>query len=282
MKDLQIPGLDIDWEKLFGELQTTGLDLGLNLLAAIAIFYIGRTVARVLTKGVGRLMNAQSVDPILVSFVTSLVQWGLMAFVIIAAITKLGVQTASLVALIGAAGLAVGLALQGSLANFAAGVLIVLFRPYRVGDFVEAAGVSGSVSQVQVLTTILKTPDNKEIIIPNAQIMSSIITNYNANKTRRVDLVVGVSYGDDLDKVRKNLEELVAADSRILQDPECQIAVSELGDSSVNFVVRPWVKSEEYWKVRFDLIEAIKKRFDREDISIPFPQRDVHIYKENS
>jgi small conductance mechanosensitive channel len=282
MKDLQIPGLDIDWEKLFGELQTTGLDLGLNLLAAIAIFYIGRTVARVLTKGVGRLMNAQSVDPILVSFVTSLVQWGLMAFVIIAAITKLGVQTASLVALIGAAGLAVGLALQGSLANFAAGVLIVLFRPYRVGDFVEAAGVSGSVSQVQVLTTILKTPDNKEIIIPNAQIMSSIITNSNANKTRRVDLVVGVSYGDDLDKVRKNLEELVAADSRILQDPECQIAVSELGDSSVNFVVRPWVKSEEYWKVRFDLIEAIKKRFDREDISIPFPQRDVHIYKENS
>ncbi|MEQ9563582.1 MAG: mechanosensitive ion channel [Woeseiaceae bacterium] len=282
MNDIQIPGMNIDWEKLFGELQTTGVDLGLNLLAAIVIFYVGRFVARMLTKGVRRVMEGQSVDPILVSFVTSLVQWGLMAFVIIAAITKLGVQTASLVALIGAAGLAVGLALQGSLANFAAGVLIVLFRPYRVGDYVEAAGVAGSVVQVQVLTTILHTPDNKEIIIPNGQIMSSIITNYSANATRRIDLVFGVSYSDDLDKVRKIIEELVAADSRILKDPECQIAVSELADSSVNFVVRPWSSTADYWSVRFDLIEAVKKRFDKEGISIPFPQRDVHIYQESA
>jgi small conductance mechanosensitive channel len=274
--------MDIDWEKLFGELQSTGVDLGLNLLAAIVIFYVGRLVARMLTKGVRKVMEGQSVDPILVSFVTSLVQWSLMAFVIIAAITKLGVQTASLVALIGAAGLAVGLALQGSLANFAAGVLIVLFRPYRVGDYVEAAGVAGSVVQVQVLTTILRTPDNKEIIIPNGQIMSSIITNYNANETRRIDLVFGVSYSDDLDKVRKIIEELVAAESRILKDPQCQIAVSELADSSVNFVVRPWTKAEDYWFVRFDLIEAVKKRFDKEGISIPFPQRDVHIYQESA
>jgi small conductance mechanosensitive channel len=274
--------MDIDWEKLFGELQSTGVDLGLNLLAAIVIFYVGRLVARVLTRGVRKVMEGQSVDPILVSFVTSLVQWGLMAFVIIAAITKLGVQTASLVALIGAAGLAVGLALQGSLANFAAGVLIVLFRPYRVGDYVEAAGVAGSVVQVQVLTTILRTPDNKEIIIPNGQIMSSIITNYNANPTRRIDLVFGVSYSDDLDKVRKIIEELVAAESRILKDPQCQIAVSELADSSVNFVVRPWSKSEDYWSVRFDLIEAVKKRFDEEGVSIPFPQRDVHVYQESA
>lgn len=282
MNEIQIPGLDIDWQKLFDELQSTGVDLGLNLLAAVVIFYVGRLVARMLTKGVRKVMEGQEVDPILVSFVTSLVHWGLMAFVIIAAITKLGVQTASLVALIGAAGLAVGLALQGSLANFAAGVLIVLFRPYRVGDYVEAAGVAGSVVQVQVLTTILRTPDNKEIIIPNGQIMSSIITNYNANDTRRIDLVFGVSYSDDLDKVRKIIEEAVAADSRILKEPQCQIAVSELADSSVNFVVRPWSKSEDYWAVRFDLIENVKKRFDKEGISIPFPQRDVHIYQQSA
>jgi small conductance mechanosensitive channel len=239
-------------------------------------------VARILTKGVRRLMESQSVDPILVSFVTSLVQWGLMAFVIIAAITKLGVQTASLVALIGAAGLAVGLALQGSLANFAAGVLIVLFRPYRVGDWVEAAGVAGSVVQVQVLTTILNTADNKQIVIPNGQIMSSIITNYNANSTRRVDMVIGVSYGDDIDKVRNTLRDVVYADSRVLRNPECQIAVSELAESSVNFVVRPWVQVADYWDVKFGLTEAIKKRFDQDGISIPFPQRDVHIFQSSA
>ena len=282
MNEIQIPGMDIDWEKLFGELQSTGVDFGLNLLAAIVIFYVGRLVARMLTKGVRKVMESQEVDPILVSFVTSLVQWGLMAFVIIAAITKIGVQTASLVALIGAAGLAVGLALQGSLANFAAGVLIVLFRPYRVGDYVEAAGVAGSVVQVQVLTTILRTPDNKEIIIPNGQIMSSIITNYNANETRRLDLIIGVSYSDDLDKVRKAIRDLVDADSRILKDPECLIAVSALGESSVDFAVRPWVNAADYWAVKFELTEAIKKRFDKEGISIPFPQRDVHIYQQNA
>ena len=282
MDEIKIPGLDIDWAKLFGELQTTGLDLGLNLLAAVVIFYVGRTVARILTKGIRKVMESQSIDPILVSFVSSLVQWGLMAFVIIAAITKLGVQTASLVALIGAAGLAVGLALQGSLANFAAGVLIVLFRPYKVGDWVEAAGVAGSVLQVQVLTTILQTADNKQIIIPNGQIMSSIITNYNANATRRVDLVVGVSYADDIDKVRKALQDVTRADKRVLSNPECQIAVSDLAESSVNFVVRPWVSADQYWDVKFDLTEAIKKRFDKEGISIPFPQRDVHIYQNNA
>jgi small conductance mechanosensitive channel len=282
MNEIKIPGLDIDWAKLFGELQTTGLDLGLNLLAASVIFYVGRTIARILTKGVRKVMESQSVDPILVSFVGSLVQWGLMAFVIIAAITKLGVQTASLVALIGAAGLAVGLALQGSLANFAAGVLIVLFRPYRVGDWVEAAGVAGAVLQVQVLTTILQTADNKQIIIPNGQIMSSIITNYNANNTRRVDMVIGVGYSEDIDIVRNTIRDVVEADSRVLRDPKCQVAVSELGETRVNFVVRPWVRSEDYWDVMFDLTEAIKKRFDRDGISIPFRQREVHVFKDSA
>ena len=282
MNEIKIPGLDIDWAKLFSDLQTTGLDLGLNLLAAIVIFYVGRAVARILTKGVRKVMESQSVDPILVSFVGSLVQWGLMAFVIIAAITKLGVQTASLVALIGAAGLAVGLALQGSLANFAAGVLIVLFRPYRVGDWVEAAGVAGAVLQVQVLTTILQTADNKQIIIPNGQIMSSIITNYNANNTRRVDMVIGVSYGEDIDKVRKTIRDVAAADSRVLRNPECQVAVSELGETRVNFVVRPWVNSADYWDVMFDLTEAIKKRFDKDGISIPYRQREVHVFQNSA
>jgi len=202
-----------------------------------------------------------------------------MVFVIIAAIGAVGVQTTSLIAIVGAAGLAVGLALQGSLSNFASGVLIVLFRPYKVGDFVEAAGIAGAVVEVQILTTILKTGDNKQVIVPNSQIMGSIITNYSANDTRRVDLVIGVSYDDDLDKTRKTLEELVAADDRILDDPAVTIAVSALADSSVNFVVRPWVKTADYWGVLFDLTEAIKKRFDEEGISFPYPQQDVHLYQ---
>jgi len=202
----------------------------------------------------------------------------LMLFVIIAAINQLGVQTASLIALVGAAGLAIGLALQGSLANFASGVLIVLFRPYKVGDFIEGAGIAGSVEEVQILTTVLKTGDNKQVIVPNSQIMGATITNYSANDTRRVDLVVGVSYDDDLDQVRRELESLIAAEDRILSDPAVTIAVSELADSSVNFVVRPWVKSADYWGVKFELTEAIKKRFDEVGISFPYPQQDVHLH----
>jgi small conductance mechanosensitive channel len=203
----------------------------------------------------------------------------LLAFVIIAAISQIGVQTTSLIAVVGAAGLAVGLALQGSLSNFASGVLIVLFRPYKVGDFVEAAGISGAVEAVQILTTVLKTGDNKRVIVPNSQIMDSVITNYSANKRRRIDMVIGVSYDDDLNKVRKTLKELVAADERILTDPTCTIAVAELADSSVNFVLRPWVITADYWDVKFDLTEAIKIRFDDVGISFPFPQQDVHLYQ---
>jgi small conductance mechanosensitive channel len=225
-----------------------------------------------------KAMQKGDMDITLRRFVANLARMLLMLFVIIAAIHQLGIQTASLIALLGAAGLAVGLALQGSLSNFAAGVLIVLFRPYKVGDWIEGGGVSGAVEEVQILTTVLKTGDNKRVIIPNSQIMGTTITNYSANETRRVDLVVGVSYGDDLDKVRTELEGLVAADERILKDPTVTIAVSELADSSVNFVLRPWVKTADYWGVYFDLTEAIKKRFDEVGISIPFPQRDVHIH----
>ena len=271
----------IDWTALMDTARTTGVDFGINLIIAIVIFFVGRMIARALQKGLKKMMASQEVDKILQTFVGNLVYWTLMIFIIIAAINQIGIQTTSLIAVMGAAGLAVGLALQGSLSNFAAGVLIVIFRPYRVGDFVEAAGIAGVVEQVQILTTVLKTGDNKQIIVPNSQIMSSIITNYSANDTRRVDMTIGVSYDDDLDKVRKTIQELVDADERILKDPACTIAVAALADSSVNFTVRPWVKTADYWGVMFDLTEAIKKRFDQDGISFPFPQQDVHLYNKS-
>jgi small conductance mechanosensitive channel len=269
----------VDWAGIYEKFQTVGIDFGMKLVAAMVIFFVGRFVARMLSKGVRKLLESQNVEKILETFVSNLVYWALMTFVIIATISQIGIQTTSLIAIMGAAGLAVGLALQGSLSNFAAGVLIVMFRPYKVGDWVEAAGVSGSVVQVQILTTILKTGDNKQIVVPNSQIMGSIITNYSANDTRRVDLIIGIGYDDDIDKARATIQKLVDADERILKDPACVIAVSELADSSVNFVVRPWVQTADYWAVNFDLTEAIKKRFDEEGISIPYPQQDVHLYQ---
>ena len=274
-------GLDIDWAGLWNEVQSTGMEFVMNVVIALVIFVIGRIVAKVISNGIRKLMHTQEVDQILESFVGNLSYWLLMTFVIIAAIGQLGIQTTSLIAIMGAAGLAVGLALQGSLANFAAGVLIVMFRPYRVGDFVEAAGIAGVVEQVQILTTVLKTGDNKQIVVPNGQIMGSIITNYSANETRRVDMVVGVSYEDDIDKVRATIKDIIDSDDRILKDPECQIAVAELADSSVNFNVRPWVKTGDYWGVKLDFTEAVKKRFDKEGISFPFPQQDVHLYQKS-
>ena len=272
---------ELDWQQMINLLKTIGVEFGFKLVVAVIIFYVGRLVSRMLVKGLRRLLQSQQVDKILETFVCNLAYWTVMIFVIIAAISQIGIETTSLIAVMGAAGLAVGLALQGSLSNFAAGVLIVVFRPYRVGDFVEAAGISGSVEQVQILTTVLRTGDNKQIIVPNSQIMGSIITNYSANDTRRVDMTIGVSYDDNLDKVRATLEELIDADARILKDPEPLIAVSALADSSVNFTVRPWVKTGDYWGVMFDLTEAIKKRFDKEGISFPFPQQDVHLYNKD-
>ena len=273
-----------DWGQLPQMLQDKGvplgIDLGIKVATALAIFFIGKYIIGLVVGGLRKVMQKQAIEKTLETFVCNLVRMVLLVVVIIATISALGIETTSFIAIFGAAGLAVGLALQGSLSNFASGVLIVLFRPYKVGDFIEAAGIAGSVEQVQILTTILKTGDNKQIIVPNSQIMDSIITNYSANDTRRVDLVVGVSYEDDLDKVRKTIAELIAADERILTEPAATIAVSELADSSVNFVVRPWALTSDYWAVRFDLTEAIKKRFDQDNITFPFPQQDVHLYKE--
>jgi small conductance mechanosensitive channel len=279
MDEVTLADIGFTWDEVVVMVKTTGVDFAINLATAIVIFYVGRLVVRLTTKALRKVMDAQNVDKTLVSFVSNFVNMMLLVVVAIAAIDALGVQSTSFIAILAAAGLAIGLALQGSLSNFASGVLIVLFRPYKVGDFIEGAGVSGSVVDVQILTTILKTGDNKQIIVPNSQIMGSIITNYSAHDTRRVDMVVAVSYDDDLDKVRKVLEELIAAEGRILDDPAHTIAVSELADSSVNFIVRPWVKSGDYSGVMLDMNEAIKKRFDKEGISFPFPQQDVHLYK---
>ena len=279
MDTANLPNLGFSWDALLVTLQTTGVDFALGLGKAIVIFYVGKLIVRLIVRTLRKLMLKRDIEDTLENFILTLVRLILMLFVIIASVGALGIQTTSFVAILGAAGLAIGLALQGSLSNFASGVLIVLFKPYRIGDFIEAAGIAGVVLEVEILTTVLKTGDNKRVIVPNGQIMGSIITNYSAHDTRRVDMVIGVSYDDDLDKVRATLEELIAADDRILKDPAHKIAVSELADSSVNFIVRPWVKSEDYWGVMFELTEAIKKRFDADGISFPFPQQDVHLYK---
>lgn len=254
---------------------------GMKILIAVLIFFIGKKVAKWISNMSQSTMIKRQVDPALQHFVSSLVYYALLAFVAIAALGQLGIQTASFVAIVGAAGLAIGLALQGSLANFAAGFLILMFRPFKIGDFVDVAGTAGVVQKIQIFTTELTTPDNKLIIIPNSGITSSNITNFSAMDKRRVDLVFGIGYGDDIDKAKALLQSIVDADERILKEPAVTIAVSELADSSVNFVVRPWVKAADFWGVYFGLTETVKKRFDEEGISIPFPQRDVHVHQVN-
>lgn len=275
-------GLSINLDQLKETLTTTGLDFGLNLLAAIAIFIVGRIIVSIIMRGVKSLMDRVDFDPLLERFVSNIVRTLLNIFVILAALTKLGFEMTSVIAVLGAAGLAVGLALQGSLSNFASGVLIIVFRPYHEGDYVEAGGVSGSVQEVSIFNTILMTPDNRRVIVPNSAITSSAITNFSTQPTRRIDLVIGVGYDDDLKKAEQALREVVAADERILNEPATTIAVSELGDSSVNFVVRPWVNNSDYWPVRFAITRAIKDRLDADGISIPYPQRDVHVHQKSA
>jgi small conductance mechanosensitive channel len=258
--------------------QDQGTDIGMMLLGAVLIFFIGRWLAHLVVSMVRKGLARTEMEDTLERFLCNILNAFLMTVVIIATIGALGVETTSLLAVLGAAGLAVGLALQGSLSNFASGVLIIAFRPYKAGDFIEGGGVSGSVDEVQIFTTVLKTPDNKKIIIPNSQIMNGIITNYSAHDTRRVDLVFGCSYGDDIDKVYKVLEEIIAAEDRILLDPAPSIALNTLADSSVNFNVRPWVNKEDYWDVYNSLTEQVKRSFDAAGLNIPFPQQDVHIY----
>jgi len=229
-----------------------------------------------------KFYKKNNIDPAIQNFVGSLVSWALIIFVVIAALGQLGIQTASFGAIVGAAGLAIGLALQGSLANFAAGVLILIFRPFKVGDFVEVAGVSGAVQNIQIFTTELHTPDNKKVIVPNGGVISGNITNYSANNTRRVDLVFGIGYSEDIDVAKTLLQTVLAAEPKVLQDPAPTIGVVELADSSVNLVCRPWVNTADYWDVYFNVTEAVKKALDAGGISIPFPQRDLHLHHVNA
>ncbi|MDY6838579.1 MAG: mechanosensitive ion channel [Thermodesulfobacteriota bacterium] len=250
---------------------------GLKAVGAIVILIVGRVAAGLGRKIVKRILERAKTEPSVVSFVGSLTFILILTFAVLAALAKFGIQTASFVAVLGAAGFAVGFALQGSLANFAAGVLILVLRPYRVGDFIEAAGVAGSVKDVQLFTTVLATPDNIKIMVPNGKIFGDVIKNVSGFDTRRVDLVMGIGYDSDIQKAHDVMTRIINEDPRILSDPAPQIAVSELADSSVNFVVRPWVKAADYWAVRFDLTRKIKEAFDESGIEIPFPQQVVHM-----
>lgn len=250
---------------------------GLQIIGALVILIVGRWLALIISNLIQKALIKARVDETLARFAKNLSYIAMLVFVVIAVINKLGADTTSFAVVVGAAGLAVGFALQGSLSNFAAGVMLIVFKPFKVGDFIEAAGQKGTVKEIQIFNTILNSPDNVRIIIPNAQVTGSNIMNYTVNGTRRVDMVIGVSYEDDLKKAQQVIRDVLAVDDRILPEPATTVAVSELGDSSVNFVVRPWVKATDYWNVYFDLTEKIKLSLDKNGITIPFPQRDVHI-----
>lgn len=262
-------------------INTYAIPWGINIAMAIIIFVLGRMVVGVIISMIGKLMAKSKYDAMLVDFLKSILNAILMLFVVVASLDQLGVDTTSLVAILGAAGLAIGLSLQDSLKNFAAGVMLLVFKPFRSGDFIEAAGTAGVVKKIGIFTSTMNTPDNKEIIVPNGKIYGDNIVNYSAMATRRADMTFGIGYGDDLLKAKTLLEQMITEDERILTEPAPVVAVSSLGDSSVNFVVRPWVKKEDYWAVIWAFTENVKLRFDQEGISIPFPQMDVHLYKES-
>jgi len=252
---------------------------GMNILFAIITLIIGLMVARLVAGGVSKVLTKRELDKTIIDFISSMVRYVVIAFVVIAALSRIGVETTSFVAIIGAAGLAVGLALQGSLSNFASGVLIIALRPFKAGEYIEAAGTAGVVESVQIFSTTLTTADNKYVVVPNSSILGGNIVNYSRKPTRRIDLMIGVSYSADLAKTKAVLEAVLAANSKVLPTPAPQVAVAELADSSVNLVVRPWVNGGDYWPVRFELMEAIKNGLDEAGIDIPFPQMDIHTDK---
>jgi small conductance mechanosensitive channel len=252
---------------------------GLQLAGALAVLIIGRFGCEVARKSVRRAMESRRVDASLVPFVSNLVYFTLFAAVVIAVLGLFGIETTSLVAVLGTAGLAIGLAVQGTLSNFSSGVMLLLFRPFDVGDFIDAAGVAGTVSEIGVFSTTLNTPDNVKIIVPNSGIFGSTIKNFSANNTRRNDIVLGISYDDDISKAISVVNAVLGEDSRVLSDPEPLVAVSELADSSVNLVVRPWCTKEDYWSLRYDLIRRLKEKLEQDGCTIPYPQHDVHLHQ---
>ncbi len=272
--------MDFNQEEIMLFLQEEGVDWAINIAAAVAIFILGRWLAKFLVGFTNKLLRRSKVDETLIGFLGNIVYALALTLVIIASLSKLGINTTSLAAVLAAAGLAIGLSLQGSLSNFAAGVMLISFRPFKKGDYVEAAGSAGTVDDISIFTTTLKTPDNRVLIVPNKNILDNNIINYSTMDTRRVDMVFGIGYDDDLKKAKTILMEELENDDRVLSDPAPVVVVGELADSSVNFLVRPWTKSEDYWATKWDLTERIKLRFDAEGISIPFPQRDLHVYQE--
>jgi small conductance mechanosensitive channel len=271
---------NVNIDKIVETISLYASTYALKIVAAIIIFIIGKWVSRKISGVISKLLHKNNIDETLINFLENIVYYTLLVVVVIAALGQLGINTTSFLTIVGAAGLAIGLALKDSLANFASGVMLILFRPFRVGDVVNAGGAIGKVDGITIFNTILNTPDNQRVIVPNSAITSGVITNITANPTRRVDLVMGIGYDDDIKKAKEIMEQIIKDDDRILSDPAPTIAVSELADSSVNFVVRPWVKTDDYWNVYFDLTEKIKTTFDKEGITIPYPQQDVHMYTE--
>ncbi len=253
----------------------------INIAFAVAIFVIGKILITVILGLVGKILKRSKMDNMLINFILSIANAVLLLVVIVAALDSLGVDTTSLIAIVGAAGLAIGLSLQDSLKNFAAGVMLLLFKPFKEGDFVEVAGVSGIVEKIAIFTSVMRSADNRELIIPNGSIYSDVITNFSARETRRVDMVFGIGYDADLRQAKQLLVDIISEDARVLKDPDVVIAVSELADSSVNFIVRPWVNSADYWGVLWDTTEKVKLRFDEAGVSIPYPQMDVHLHKQD-
>lgn len=263
-----------EYQKL---IETYAIPWGIKIVAAIAIFIIGRFIAKVIVKTVKKVMTKANIEETLRDFLGNIIQAILMVVIVIAALEQLGVDTTSVLAVFAAAGLAIGLAFKDSLSNFAAGIMLILFKPFKLGDFVEAAGISGVVEQIRIFNTVMRTGDNREITVPNAHIYGGVITNYSARETRRIDLVIGIGYDDNIKTAKKLVEDIISKDSRLLSDPEPTIMVSELGESSVDIAVRPWVNTGDYWPARGDLLQTIKETFDAEGISIPYPQRDLHM-----
>ncbi len=265
-------------DKYIDKIIDLGIEYGPKLIGAIIVLIIGLWVVKIITKGVSKLMNKKKIDSSLASFVKSLTNILLKLLLVISVMGMVGIEMTSFIAILGAAGLAIGMALSGTLQNFAGGVMILIFKPFKIGDFIEAQGYIGTVSEIQLFNTILKTLDNKTVIIPNGGLSTSSMINYSTEPERRVDWTFGIGYGDDIDKAKSVIFKLIEADNRILKEPEPFVAVSELGDSSVNFAVRVWVKSENYWGVFFDMNEAIYKTFNSEGLNIPYPQMDVHLH----
>ncbi|MCA9407568.1 MAG: mechanosensitive ion channel [Candidatus Omnitrophica bacterium] len=266
-------------EEITTKIMDVVIPMGVKILLAIAIYIIGKWIAGVAARLIEKVLLKSKVDVTLAKFSKNIIYALFMIFVVIAALNKLGVNTTSAVAIIGAAGLAIGMALQGSLANFAAGVMIILFKPYKIGDFVEGGGTMGTVHEIQIFNTLLNSPDNRRIIVPNSKMTGDNITNFSDIERRRIDMVFGISYEDDMKKAKEILLNLLKSDERVLKDPAPLVAVSELGDSSVNLVCRPWVKPADYWGVYYDITEKGKVELEKNGLSIPFPQRDLHIYQ---